>query len=157
MPAAFIAAWKVLEYGLYAAGLGSFIYSMYQESNDPNVNLAEKLREAQKKEVQAAARRMSAREAVETESHQALVRRNQRLLNVKQGLDRGYISPVELGIRGGGYSERDMPLIRHTAAQLGVDPEELAARFDPSRSGPYTPPSRRAATLSPLRPQSTGE
>jgi hypothetical protein len=67
---------------------------------------------------------------------------NQRLLSTKVGLDRGFVSPVELGIKGGGYAARDLPLIRQVAAQVGMDPEDLAARFDPTRSGPYTPPSK---------------
>jgi hypothetical protein len=116
---------------------------MYQGANDPNVDLAETIRAAQKKQVQAAARRMAAREDVETEFSMSRARRNQQLLSTKMGLDKGFVSPVELGIRGGGYAARDTPLIQQVAAQIGMDPEDLAARFDPTRAGPYTPPSKR--------------
>jgi len=57
-------------------------------------------------------------------------------------LDQGFVSPVELGIRGGGYAARDMPLIRQVAAQVGMDPEDLAARFAPAQLGGYVPPGR---------------
>lgn len=139
LPAA-LAGWKLLQGGLYTTALAAFIYEMYQGANDPNVDLAETLRAAQKKRVQAAARRMAAREATETEFSMARARRNQQLLGTKMGLEKGAISPVELGIRGGGYAARDVPLIRQVAAQVGMDPEDLAARFDPTRAGPYTPP-----------------
>lgn len=142
-PAALLVGWKLLQGGLYATALASFVYEMYQGANDPNVDLAETIRAAQKKQVQAAARRMAAREDVETEFSMARARRNQRLLSTKTGLERGFVSPVEKGIRGGGYATRDVPLIRQVAAQVGMDPEDLAARFDPTRAGPYTPPSKR--------------
>jgi hypothetical protein len=135
-PAALLAGWKLLQGGLYATALAAFIHEMYQGA-------AETIRAAQKKRVQAAARRMAVREDVETEFSMARARRNQRLLATKTGLERGFVSPVKLGIRGGGYAARDVPLIRQVAAQVGMDPEDLAARFDPTRVGPYTPPSKR--------------
>lgn len=138
---AIVAGWKLIQGGLYATALAAFIYEMYQGANDPNVDLAETLRAAQKKQVQAAARRMAARENVETEFSMSRARRNQRLLSRRMGLEKGFVSPVELGIRGGGYAARDVPLIRQVAAQVGMDPEDLAAKFDPTRVGPYTPPS----------------
>ncbi len=141
-PVALLAGWKLLQGGLYATALAAFIHEMYQGANDPNVDLAAAIRASQKKQVQAAARRMAAREDVETEFSMARTRRNQRLLSTKEGLDRGFVSPVKLGIRGGGYASRDVPLIRQVAAQIGMDPEDLAARFDPTRAGPYTPPSK---------------
>lgn len=140
---ALVVGWKLLQGGLYTAALASFVYEMYQGTNDPNVDLAETIRAAQKKQVQAAARRMAAREDVETEFSMTRARRNQRLLSTKMGLEKGFVSPVELGIKGGGYATRDVPLIRQVAAQVGMDPEDLAARFDPTRAGPYTPPSKR--------------
>ncbi|MHC4509594.1 MAG: hypothetical protein ACYTAO_11640 [Planctomycetota bacterium] len=155
VPAALVAGWNVLQGGLYATGLLAFIYEVF--SGDPNVDLATTLKAAQKKQVQAAARRMAAREEVETEFSMARARRNQRLLSMRQGLERGSVSPVELGIRGGGFAARDMPLINQVAAQLGVDPDALAARFDPTRVGAYTPPSNRATALPPLKPVNTGE
>jgi hypothetical protein len=139
---ALLAGWKLLSWGLYTTGLAALIYEMYQGANDPNVDMAAAIRASQKKQVQAAARRMAAREDVETEFSMARARRNQRLLSTKEGLDRGFVSPVKLGIRGGGYASRDVPLIRQVAAQIGMDPEDLAARFDPTRAGPYTPPSK---------------
>jgi hypothetical protein len=143
VPAMLLAGWKLLQGGLYATALASFIYEMYQGANDPNVDLAETIKASQKKQVQAAARRMATREGIETEFSMARTRRNQRLLSTKLGLERGFVSPVELGIRGGGYAARDVPLIRQVAAQVGMDPEDLAARFDPTRAGPYTPPSKQ--------------
>lgn len=139
---ALVVGWKLLQGGLYATGLAAFIYEMYQGANDPNVDLAETIKAAQKKQVQAAARRMAAREDVETEMSMSRARRNQRLLSTKAGLDRGFVSPVELGIRGGGLSGRDMPLIRQAAAQVGMDPEDLAAKFVPAQLGGHVPAGR---------------
>jgi len=137
-----LSLWDVLWGGLYVTSLAALIYETYQSANDPNIDLAKTLRAAQKKQVQAAARKMAMRENIETEMSMARTRRNQRLLSTKMGLESGAISAVEKGIRGGGYAARDVPLIRQVAAQVGMDPEDLAARFDPTRVGPYTSPGR---------------
>jgi len=151
-----VAGWNVLQGGLYATGLAAFIYEIYQSANDPNVDLAETIRASQKKQVQAAARRMAAREEIETEFSMARARRTRQLATTRLGLERGFVSPVELGIRGGGLSGRDMPLIRQVAAQIGMDPKDLAARFVPAQLGGYVPPGR-PNPLVPLAERETEE
>lgn len=130
-------------------GLGS-LYQMVKR--DPNADLAQYIKQKKIDAAQSEARHMQLSEETHQEFSMARKKHLEGLVELKQGLDEGYKSPVEYGIEGGGLSARDMPLVRMMAANLGMDPQDLVARFDPMRSNFFTPSDRRGETVtSPLQ------
>lgn len=139
-------------YGATAAiDILSRIYNAWREH--PDQTLAQNLRAAKIAEVHSKISEVSLEEKVRGRFTDLRAQRLQDLVEMKEGLDTGTISPVELGIEGGGLAARDMPMIRGVAARLGMDPQDLIARFDPSRSNMYVPQSRRGNTPRPSAKQ----
>jgi hypothetical protein len=132
-----------------AAVLGglSVLYSAFKK--DPNIDLAQFIKGRQLEEAMKAASHMQMEEKTRQEFAQVRRKRLEGLVETKQGLDEGWRSPAEFGIKGGGISAQDMPLVNMMAAQLGMDPQDLVARFDPTRSNFYTPTDRRGESITP--------
>lgn len=145
--------WRILTAVSLLTGLGSALYSAFQE--DPAIDVKAAVQNAQRQRVDAATRRAALREEIETEFSQARIRNLSKLQAVKTGLDAGYVSPVKMGIEGGGLAMRDTPLIEMVAAQIGMDPEDLAARFDPTRANIYEPIGQRGEFIRPDFKQAT--
>lgn len=117
------------------------IYAAYREK--PDQKLAQHLRAAKIGAVQRKVREAEGEERIEQQYADLRRQRLQDLVGMKEGLDTGVVSPAQLGIKGGGLAARDMPMVNAVAARLGMDPQDLVARFDPSRSNMYVPESRR--------------
>lgn len=129
-------------YGATAAvDILSRIYNAWREH--PDQTMAQNLRAAKLAEVQSKIAEVGLEEKVRGRFADMRSQRLRDLVGMKEGLDTGTISPAELGIEGGGLAARDMPMIRGVAARLGMDPQDLVARFDPTRSNMYVPQSRR--------------
>ena len=129
------------------------IYNSRRER--PDVTIAEHLRALHTEQAMHAGRELRLEEKVRGEFAAERAGRLRDLVGTKQGLDTGTTSGAELGIEGGGMSARDMPMVNIMAARLGMDPKDLAARFDPTRSNIYVPASRRGESPRPLSPQAT--
>lgn len=122
-------------------GTASMIYNMSVE--DPRAEMAQHLRALQLEAVRNREAQARFESGMRKRFSQTRTGRLQDLLNMKQGLSSGSISPFELGIQGGGLANRDMPLVKMVAAKLGMDPADLAARFDPRRSNAFIPRDMR--------------
>lgn len=125
----------------------SVIYDTWKK--DPNVDLAKFIKGRQLEAAATAASHFKMEEATHREFAQARSSKLQGMVEEKKGLTEGWISPAELNIKGGGLAARDMPLVNMMAAQLGMDPQDLVARFDPARSNFYTPSDRRGEMVRP--------
>jgi hypothetical protein len=119
----------------------------------PDQEMAEHLRTAQLEAVKRASNKMDLEQRVHERFAQERSTGLRKLVETKQGLDEGWISPAEQGIPGGGLAARDLPMVNLMAAQLGMDPADLVARFDPARSNLFVPEDRRGNT--PPRPLSS--
>jgi hypothetical protein len=124
------------------------IYNSWREH--PDAKMADHLRVLELESVKRASDKMELGEQVHERFAKSRGEGLRKLVETKQGLDEGWISPADQNIKGGGLAARDMPLVRMMAAQMGVDPQDLVARFDPSRSNFYTPVDKRGET--PSRP-----
>lgn len=139
-------------YGVSAiTGILLTIYDSWREH--PDVKMAEHLRVLQVEEAMRAGRTLGLEEKVRGEFAALRAGRLRDLVGTKQSLDTGVTSGAELGIEGGGMSADDMPMVNIMAARLGMDPKDLAARFDPTRSNIYVPASRRGESPRPLPTQ----
>lgn len=140
---------------IYAAsavtGILLTIYNSWRER--PDVKMADHLRALHTEQAMHAGRALRLEEQVRGEFANERAGRLRDLVGTKQGLDTGTTSGAELGIEGGGMSSRDMPMVAIMAARLGMDPKDLAARFDPTRSNIYVPASRRGESPRPLPTQ----
>ena len=142
--------WPLLVASGIITGMG-VIYNAWKK--DPALDMAQFIKGRQLEAAMKAARGLRLEEKVRGEFAQMRSERLQNLVETKQGLTEGWISPVELGIEGGGLSARDMPLVNLMAANLGMDPQDLVAKFDPTRSNFYTPTDRRGESITPALKQ----
>ena len=129
----------------------AFIYDAWREK--PDETLAKHLRAAKIQQVQRRTSESKLEEKIRARHAGHQVGRLEDLVGTKAGLDTGSIAPAELGIQGGGLSARDMPMVQQVAMRLGMDPADLVAKFDPTRSNMYVPPSRRGNRPSPRADQ----
>jgi hypothetical protein len=132
-------------------GTGTYLYGILR--NHPDQDMASALRASQIEEVQRKQRELGLLQEGYDERSKGRKRMMGEAVRKKQGLQEGWISPVELGIEGGGYAARDMPLIQAMAARMGVDPQDLVAKFDPARSNAYVPSDRRGFAPRPTAKQ----
>jgi hypothetical protein len=133
-------------FGIYygvTATLAAIAMVYNEMRNHPDQDMAKTLRAAQKEAVDRASNKLFYAEQTHERFQQANRAGWEDIVKTKQGLDEGWISPAERGIVGGGVSARDLPMVRLMAANLGMDPQELVARFDPARSGMYIPIDKR--------------
>ncbi len=137
----------ILYGGATVVGVMSYVYDAWRKK--PDEDLAKLMRAAKLEQIKSKVQE-SELEAKIRQRHSDLTQgRLQDLVGMKAGLDSGAISPMELGIQGGGLSARDMPMVQQVAMQLGMDPDDLVAKYDPTRSNMYVPPSRRGNRPSP--------
>jgi len=117
------------------------IYQAWREN--PNIKMAEHLRALQVEEVQRKSLEMTAEENVRGRHARLRAQRLSDLTNLKHGMDIGTIDVTWSGTPGGDAEQRDLPMLQIVAARLGMDPQDLIARYDPTRSNSYVPAQRR--------------
>jgi len=129
----------------------SYIYDAWRKK--PDEELAKLMRAAKLEQIKGKVQESALEQKIRARHTDMREGRLQDLVGMKAGLDSGAISPAELGIEGGGLAGRDMPMVQQVAMQLGMDPDDLVAKFDPTRSNMYVPPSRRGNRPSPRADQ----
>lgn len=124
-------------------GLGAQFYGLYRA--DPRKKAADyinamRAREESQAAIVQGAQRKSFERFRKIKGQQA-----QDILEATEGVSSGRISGAQAGAAGGGLPHYQLPMVEMVAAKLGVDPQDLIARFDPRRSNIYIPASRRGA------------
>lgn len=141
----------VLFGSLAIAGVLNMIYNVWR--SHPNEDMAKYLKAVQLESVYTKARQQAGQEAMYEKLDRTNTRVQQDFLSQAQGVKQGWISPVAAGIAGGGIGKKDMPLVRAMAARMGMDPEDLVARFDPQQSNIWLPENERGAGIPPSAKQ----
>lgn len=127
------------------------VYNAWRER--PDAKMAEHLRALQSQEVLRKSQELRIEEKIHSDVGRLKGQRLGDLVEMKQGLSEGWIPPAQLGIKGGGLAGRDMPMVQVMAAQMGMDPADLVAKLDPTRSNMYVPASRRGNYPTPTAEQ----
>lgn len=118
----------------------------------PDQDFAKYLRARQLEQAAAGVRKMEIPQEVHAEYETAMQRARAQAITQEQGMREGWMPP-DANVRAAGMAAKDTPMVRAMAAQLGMDPDELAKRFDPTRSTIYVPESKRGNTFQPTPKQ----
>jgi hypothetical protein len=127
------------------------IYNAYRE--DPEKSMAEHLKSLEAENRMRVSVSLRAEESLHNFYRTTKSEIADDALSEASALRSGSKTGLDTMQPGMGFPGRQLPMVEAVAAKIGMDPADLMARLDPSRSNMYVPASRRGAGPRPT-PQS---